>query len=339
MNIFDIDYFYNNVLKSNDLNDLTVSKEEAYKEFTISKNSKKRVIKTIEKNSKLYNLQMNLYKNFLNSIELPDCVFGFVKGRSYRDYLLPHKKNCSEEERFYLRLDIKDFFDNITETLIQESLIEYINLNDLTKKEKILSDIVKITTYNGTLPQGAITSPVLSNIVFRKADLRIRKYCQKMGYVYSRYADDLLFSSSSEKLMKRNIIILLRSILSDLGFELNNKKILKYRNYISINGFVISDHVSISRSKLADLNKFLFLFEKKNKDSAINCVLTRVNSMGSYRNRYYFTSKASMLDYLAGYRSFLISWLTHEEDSWNNKCVQLIKRIEKAIEKINKIKL
>lgn len=106
--------------------------------------------------------------------------------------------------------------------------------------------------------QGTITAPAVSNIVFRSMDIRIERYCSKYHVRYTRYADDLLFSSESEKLVKKNFIMGIAKILRSGGFELNYNKVIRSKSYISLNGFVISDTVTLSRKKLSDINRALF---------------------------------------------------------------------------------
>lgn len=94
-----------------------------------------------------------------------------------------------------MRLDIKNFFENINNQLIEKVFDYYFRIDDDTTNNEALIDFREMVTLEGKVPQGAITSPTLSNIVFRQLDLRIYKYCKKFNITYTRYADDLLFSS------------------------------------------------------------------------------------------------------------------------------------------------
>ena len=96
--------------------------------------------------------------------------------------------------------------------------------------------ICYITTLNNHAIQGAITSPAISNIIFRSLDIRIEKYCEKIGVHYTRYADDMLFSSESSYIHSYKFTNAIQAIISDKGFYLNRKKTLKCENEISLNG-------------------------------------------------------------------------------------------------------
>ena len=93
-------------------------------------------------------------------------------------------------------MDIKDFFPSITSEIIKDTFSHLLSFDTDEEKEKILELISEICTYEGVLPQGVPTSPVISNIVMTRIDQRITKYCQILGITYTRYADDMLFSSN-----------------------------------------------------------------------------------------------------------------------------------------------
>ena len=118
--------------------------------------------------------------NLLNRIYLPTCVKGFRKGESYKSFLTPHIGS-----QYFLRIDIKDFFPSISEELIKAELEKYISFSSKEEAVAIIELIADIVTYNGTLPQGASTSPAVSNIVLARIDQRILKYCQVFGITYT----------------------------------------------------------------------------------------------------------------------------------------------------------
>lgn len=115
---------------------------------------------------------------------------GFVPYRNTCTGLLRHNK----KSRVIITLDVKNFFDNFPVKKVQERLIAAgIPAADV-------DDIIKICTFEGTmLPQGAPTSPALTNIGMLETDLMIASYAAKHGFTYSRYADDLAFFSTEEK--------------------------------------------------------------------------------------------------------------------------------------------
>ncbi|MFJ8088872.1 reverse transcriptase family protein [Lysinibacillus sp. NPDC095746] len=257
MKIYSEDFFYKNLLGFNSrevIEDIVVT-ANVYQNFTIKVNGKNRDISAINSNTKLYHLQRKLLKNFLNNIPLPNCVCGFVEGKSYLDFLKPH---CGK--KYYIRLDIKNFFNSIKSINIAKVLDEYIQLENQEQKQQVIKDICKIVTLNDSLPQGAVTSPQLSNIFFRRLDIRIRNYCRKFKVEYTRYADDMLFSSMEESLHQDFFVNKISKIVKDINLNINKKKVIKSKNKIILNGYVISDKISLSRNKMKKINTFIYSF-------------------------------------------------------------------------------
>lgn len=258
-------------------------------------------------------------------MSIPNYVYGFVSGQSYIDYLKPHVKR-----KYFLRLDIKNFFENITNDTLESVFSYYFRLNDNTNNEELLL-FIDLVTLDGKLPQGAITSPTISNIVFRELDIRINKYCKKFNINYSRYADDLLFSSDNNFLHNDFFIKKIKYILSTRGFKINKHKIRYDQDSISLNGFVIEDNIRLSRSKLKGLSNILFIIDKHKSNFDMTKVLSDINT--SELNRE-IKNEYSLLNYLAGYRAFLLQFLDREnpKDYNNKKISKYVTRIQNSIE-------
>lgn len=348
MIINDYDYFVNGILKSTDSSVKKIVKNISgqYTSYEIPKRDGVRTICSLNSDSELYILQKNLCKHFLNHVSLPSPVVGFVKGESYVSYLAPHLR-----KRFYLRIDIKDFFGSINKSKIRKNFAEFFPNNDKTAIETFL----QLCTLDDKLPQGAVTSPVVSNIVFRFVDQRILKYCQSFDVVYdnnktkketiryTRYADDLLFSSNVINFAKKPYFAgMIMSILKDNGFQVNKSKTRCSVNQISLSGFVLGKDIHLSRNKLHELNKILYFFGKSNthtnKKYRVNKQilatpdwLDRINELslkGSRGDVRLFNSVEDFLNYLCGYRSFLIS-IVRGNDTESDSVVQLNKKVKK----------
>jgi RNA-directed DNA polymerase len=337
--IYNKDFFYEKIISSeiNLLKSvLNTNKESQYKEKIIPKKGGTRTLKCIVRTSPLRQIQQNLQENFLNNISIPDIVYGFKKGSSYKNYLYAHT-----DRKYYLRVDIKNFFDSIKKELILEVMQDYLKMSE-SANEEVLDIIYNIVTLNDKLPQGAITSPSIANIVFRQLDLRILKYCNEFDVTYTRYADDLLFSSNDTFLLKPFFLKKISYILSSKGFKINSQKIMKNNKKIVLNGFIVGEEVSLSRRRLNDISTVLFLSNAGGCPQDIADLLDRLNN-GRYLyrkkiNDRYFQSKNNLIDYLAGYRSFLIQWLPEEKNFRQNKRISnLLSRIENLLETIDKL--
>lgn len=290
--------------------------DKYYERLNLLKSDKKsyRTIYRL-KESPVSVMQKNLLNRFFSNIYFPSNVFGFRKGCSYFDYLNYHQ--MIGDGTYYLRLDINSFFDNITIENFEDSITYYIS-DDCSdeEKQKIIKTLLKITTYKNHFVQGSITAPVISNIVFRELDIRIEKYCFTMGIKYSRYADDLLFSSPSSFLHSDRFIRMIINILNDKGFSINHQKTLKQIGQLVINGYVVDSAVHLSRNKLRTINKILHTIEKKKSK-----VLLTSWGAPNYR----------VLNYLSGYSSYLINVMKYCDEEKKNKLGKTLARIEDII--------
>ncbi|MYL34974.1 hypothetical protein GLW05_15425 [Pontibacillus yanchengensis] len=338
MFIYNEDFFYGKILncRKDALEDILSNKSDEYQERIISKKGGKRYLSCLSDTSSIATLQRGLSNKFLDHIPVPDYVYGFIKGKSYKDYLVPHKNR-----EFYLRVDIKDFFSSINKDLVKEVLDYYIRTDNDTLNKNLIDIIYDIVSLNDSIPQGAITSPSISNIVFRSLDIRINKYCRRFGITYTRYADDLLFSSNNSFLHNKYFLKKISHILQSKRFNINSNKVIKSNKIISLNGFVVGEKIWLSRKRLHDINKVLYLY-KTNTFSNINSLLYVLNSSDYiYRktNNNSFTSKMEIVNYLAGYRSFLLQWYEFQNgDNKNFKLLNKIDEIERILIEIEQLK-
>lgn len=318
--------------------DGSYSKDD-YRDFSIPKKGGVRNLSYLPKASVLYTLQNKLLHNFLSKISLPTCVVGFRRNESYKSYLSPHVGNA-----YFLRIDIKDFFPSITDKLIASELSCVLSLNTPEETDKIITLITDIVIRDGVLPQGASTSPAISNIVMARIDQRILKYCQIFDITYTRYADDLLFSSSKfDFSQKKWFFKKIKYILKSKNFKINHSKIKYAQTEISLNGYVISSTgVRLSRKRLSDIRHVVSKMQQNHPiliTHGPDAFLDSINSLSLYHrdlSEYPFTSMFLLLQYLCGYRAFLISWIDqNSQTTFQKELKHLIARIEKVIKEFS----
>ena len=145
-----------------------------------------------------------------NKSELP-FVYGFTKGKSFIDNARQH-----HGARHVLNVDIKDFFPSVT-TQAVEGIFQVLGYN-----KTVSSFLAEICTYEGALPQGSPSSPKLSNFALYQCDIKLQNLAVETGVRYTRYADDLTFSS--ENRIPAEIVDNIKHILSSSNFVLNDKK-------------------------------------------------------------------------------------------------------------------
>lgn len=364
--IYGLNYYVKNILKIGTLNkdeqtellkNLGIDVNESYNKFQIPKKHGMRNISAIDNKSKLYKLQRNLNNNLLSKIPLSVAAIGFVKGNSYNDFLCAHI-----DKRYYMRMDIKDFFCSINEKHIRDNLSEFVQDNE------IIDNIVEICMFEDKVPQGAVTSPAISNIIFRRMDQRIIKYCQSIqnvrilkknheeDIIYTRYADDMLFSSNAFNFKQNSYFRkMIKNILLDKGFKINYSKMYFSEGSISLSGFVIGKDVHLSRKRMKNINSILYFFDKRNKYDKnkfdINTDKIKdtqlINEINKFKlttwngDEIKFKNISQFVNYLCGYRSFLISFIKLDIKKTDGILLikKKVKKIEDLIDKFNELKL
>lgn len=195
--------------------------------------------RTISAPSKLLkSLQTAILKFLLSDVKLTDCVHGFRSGHSTLTNALPHVG-----KDLVVNLDIKNFFPNVKFEQIHRALRRELG-------EKLSAGSIRFLTevcsYKGSLPTGAPTSPVLANIILTPLDKSLLSVCNRYGINYSRYADDLTFSGSSDV---KKIIPFVKKCLGGFGLEIESKKLNLYRRGRRqiVTGIVVNDKVNLPR--------------------------------------------------------------------------------------------
>ncbi len=115
-----------------------------------------------------------------------------------------------------LKLDIKHFFDSITYSTVKEKVFP---ITRFSESNRIL--LTMLCYYRDKLPQGAPTSPVITNIIMRDFDEKIGAWCAGKSITYTRYCDDMAFSGSFDE---AEVIAFVSNELKAMGFFLNKKK-------------------------------------------------------------------------------------------------------------------
>lgn len=156
-----------------------------YRTFFLPKGNRQRRIDAPKIGLKV--IQKWLSVQLQKSYQRPDHVFGFVAGCSHVDAATKHCR-----ARWIFSVDIKDFFQSTPQDMVANSLKEMGFPEDTAKLFSVLCCL------NGTLAQGAPSSPVLSNICFKPLDDRLAQIARDYDVCLTRYADDIVFSGNQE---------------------------------------------------------------------------------------------------------------------------------------------
>ena len=189
---------------------MTHAPQRYYKTFQIEKkNGGVRTITTPKVFLKA--VQRWILLNILYKAILPPYVTGFVPGRGTLTNASAHLG-----AHYLLKLDVKDFFPSI----------KFINVLQVFSGFGFPTDVSTLLSnlciLNGSLPQGAPTSPYLANLVFSPVDVMLKMSADRFGLHYSRYADDLTFSSGDS--IPNGFIEEIRGSVQRSGFRINEDK-------------------------------------------------------------------------------------------------------------------
>lgn len=169
----------------------------------------------------LKKIQAKIKNRILAPIKLPDCVHGGVKGRSNITNAKPHQGN-----KYQFTTDLQNFYPSISSQRVYETFIK------LGFSIHFSHWLTILTTWKFELPQGTPTSTHIANITFIETDLQIIEFCKKHNITYTRYIDDLTFSSPHDF---RHLLNDLLDIITSSGFKLSYRKTL-YKGNQTITG-------------------------------------------------------------------------------------------------------
>ena len=209
--------------------------EQEYKEFKIPK--KTRGFRTINAPEPRLKESMKKIANALTNyldIQTHDCAWAYVQGRDVVKAMTEHTAN---ESKWFLKLDLEDFFGSCSPEFIVERLSMIYPFAMYIEDERVKNALVKLAnfaTLNGGLPQGTPLSPVLTNLIMVPFDYELsrviyslanKKAIPKQKYVYTRYADDIIISSKVDYDYKKLIRTIERTVLKDTPLKLNTDKV------------------------------------------------------------------------------------------------------------------
>jgi retron-type reverse transcriptase len=133
------------------------------------------------------------------------------------------------------------------------------------EKVKLHGEEFYINSTSRVLPQGAPTSPAITNIICKKMDARLLGIAKSLGLRYTRYADDLTFSGPASVRKDLNKLFWrVKGVVKSEGFALHPKKtkIMSNGNRKEVTGVVVNEKPAVSRKKLKAFRALLYQIEK-----------------------------------------------------------------------------
>ncbi|WP_083272951.1 reverse transcriptase domain-containing protein [Alteromonas confluentis] len=256
----------------NSLGKLLYGKKTLYRAFDIVKKSGgvREITTPIPSLKVLQRKLKDLIEPFTSHRE---AAHGFIRKRGVLTNATRHVG-----KKHVLNTDLEDFFGTINfgrvKRLFESSPFEL--------SSQVATVLAQIVCYKNRLPQGAPTSPIISNMIAFKLDGNLTSLARKAKSTYTRYADDLTFSCHSSMLLEKNGIIKfdkdnkaiagkeLVAIIKSNGFEINHQKTrLQSRgSHQGVTGITVNEKPNVSRTFIRKTSSILYAINRWGAEQA-----------------------------------------------------------------------
>lgn len=232
-------------------------------------------------------LQNKLNKIFKLLYKPKPSVHGFIKIKKKKERRsIVTNARAHVRKRFVLNIDIQDFFPSINFGRVYGMLkSEPFNLPSAPA-----TVLAQICCLNNCLPQGASTSPIISNLVCRRLDVQLQKLAKQYRCTYTRYADDITISTtlkdfprdiayidnSGKTILGKTLI----NLINDNGFEINQKKIRLQNNQERqvVTGLIVNNRLNLNRKFVRQVRAMLHSWEKYGEEDAQKVFYEKYNT-------------------------------------------------------------
>jgi RNA-directed DNA polymerase len=160
----------------------------------------------------LKRLQRALLSNYLDQIPVHPCATAYHPGASTVVNARRHARS-----RLIATVDLRDFFESTRAARVRRAFVEQ------GWRDEALQALMRLCVFRNGLPQGAPTSPCLSNLANVRLDERLLRLAQRSGAIYTRYGDDLTFSWASGR-MPGGFTGAVEDALGSAGYEVQTRK-------------------------------------------------------------------------------------------------------------------
>lgn len=234
---------------------LSTFSEDFYKEYKIPKrNGKMRIIN--EPLPNLKEIQTWILNNILLSPWVVENVSPNVTAFMPERCIIDNAK-CHVGKRTVICMDLKDFFTSVK--LIQV----YAVFSDMGYGKDVAGTMAHLCTLEGVLPQGAPTSPMLSNLVMKRIDKLITAFCESKDITYTRYADDLTFSTD-QNFEYGKLIGYVKTVMDYNKFTLNEAKtkVFHRNNSQNVTGIVVNEHLQVGKKYRKKIRQEMYYLQR-----------------------------------------------------------------------------
>jgi RNA-directed DNA polymerase len=220
---------------------------------------------------RLKRAQYWILDNILARVPIHPAAHGFAHGRSILTNAKPHVGSA-----VVVNLDLKDFFPTLTWKRVKgkfrglgypEAVATVLALICTEPDvDEVELDGQRLYVERGPrrLPQGAPTSPAVTNLICWRLDKRLSGLADKLGFTYTRYADDMTFSASGEAAAKTSLLLnFVGEIVTAEGFTVHPGKtrVMRAKNRQEVTGLVVNKRIGVPRDTLRRFRALLHQIE------------------------------------------------------------------------------
>ncbi|MDQ0160869.1 reverse transcriptase domain-containing protein [Alkalibacillus salilacus] len=286
---------------------LIKNKKKNYSQFNLDKKSGgKRTIYSPVKNLAIIQKKLAYILNLMYSPH--KNAHGFVNGLSTISNARPHIN-----QKHVLNFDLKDFFPSISFARVRAMFLYYFKFNP-----DVSTTLANICCHHeGFLPQGAATSPIISNIISYKLDRNLTNLVARYNCKYTRYADDITISTSrnffpkeiaikDEDEKKVYLSKKITSIIEKNGFSVNENKTRLRNKYqrMEVTGLTVNDKLNVNRRFIRYIRVILHAAEKGKEQGQLEESKKVFNQKYSFRQKKQ-DNKSDMFSVLRGMISYV----------------------------------
>ena len=196
-------------------------------------------------------VQKSIADNILIQYPISKYAKAYKPGSSIQKNARPHvgKKKI-------LKLDIEGFFDHILYSRVKDTVFY-----EEKYSESIRILLTMLCYYNDSLPQGAPTSPAITNIIMYDFDESVGAFCNEKNIAYTRYCDDMTFSGCFDE---REIISFVKGELRKLGLFLKNRKtaVISASKRQVVTGIVVNEKMNVTKDYKKTIRQEIYYIKK-----------------------------------------------------------------------------
>ncbi len=210
-----------------------------YVQFQIPKRSKG-VRKILAPIPQLKCVQRQILRRVLGGLKIHPNATGFCRGHSIVSNALPHVGKAA-----VVRMDLKDFFPSTPAKRVK------LFFEAIGWSSEAADLLTKLCTYDGALPQGAPTSPKLSNLLNQHLDARLARLAEALNASYTRYADDITYSLAEDSAgAVRHLVHFTALVAREEGYQVHQREKLYVRRRKDrqvVTGLVVNERINLPR--------------------------------------------------------------------------------------------